>query len=95
LWSESDDEELPVLIDDIDTYLNEPPVPRSVVEAAGGAMKYWYTQEKDRPTVALMAMDFISAPGKVQVLYHASITQLSQQQLRLKVNASFRPVVVQ
>jgi hypothetical protein len=47
----------------MDAYLNEPPLPVSVIEAAGGSMKYWYAQEASRPSVALMAQDFISAPG--------------------------------
>jgi hypothetical protein len=49
--------------DNIDVYLNEPVIPKMSITTAGGAMKWWYIQESVRPTVALMAMDFISAPG--------------------------------
>jgi hypothetical protein len=38
------------------------------VAAAGGALKWWYAQEKQRPTVGLMAMDFIPAPRAYHVL---------------------------
>lgn len=60
----------PRAVDNIDAYLDEPPIPSSVVEAAGGAMKYWYAQETSCPTVALMAQDFISAPGKHPFTLH-------------------------
>jgi hypothetical protein len=69
-WAEPDEETSSLLNDDIDVYLNEPPIPKSSVEGAGGAMKYWYTQENDRPTLALMAMDYISAPGEFTDLNH-------------------------
>jgi hypothetical protein len=51
-----------IVVDDIDTYLDGPPIPPSSVAVAGGALKWWFTQEQLRPTVFLMAMDFISAP---------------------------------
>jgi hypothetical protein len=52
------------IIDDIYTYLSGLPihassvaaVHASSVAAAGGAVKYWYAQEKQPPTVASMVM---------------------------------------
>jgi hypothetical protein len=64
-WDD-DDEALELFgenVDDIDVYFDEPVVPKMSVRTAGGAMKWWYAQESLRPSVALMAMDFISAPG--------------------------------
>jgi hypothetical protein len=44
--------------------MDVPLVALSDIAAAGGPMTYWYTKEAQLPTVALMAMDFISAPGE-------------------------------
>jgi hypothetical protein len=44
------------IIDDIYTYLSGLPIHASSVAAAGGALKYWYAQEKQPPTVASMVM---------------------------------------
>jgi hypothetical protein len=51
--------ELPPASDTIDAYLDEPPIPISIINAAGSPMKYWYAQKHTHPTVSLMAMDFI------------------------------------
>jgi hypothetical protein len=61
-WAEPNEDQPSTLLDDINTYLNEPALPKTSIAAAGGAMKWWYAQEALRPRVALMAMDFISAP---------------------------------
>jgi hypothetical protein len=76
-WLDDDDVEIitdSLMIDDIDTYLNEPPIHASSVAAAGGALKWWYAQEKQRPTVASMAMDFISAPRELFLCPHRVVT---------------------
>lgn len=53
-------------MDDIATYLAEPPVPSSNIKDAGGYMPYWHMASKNRPCVAKMGSDFCSAPGTLQ-----------------------------
>jgi hypothetical protein len=65
--------------DSITAYLDKPVVHLSMVNAAGGAMKYWYGQETLRPTVALMTQDFISALGQSEsclYLHHLNLIHL-------------------
>lgn len=49
--------------DHIATYFKEPRIPAKAVEAAGGYVKYWEAQKSVRPTVARMALAYITAPG--------------------------------
>jgi hypothetical protein len=51
-------------LDDINTYLDSPPLPADVVRASGGILKYWNSMKIECPAVAAMALDFGSAPGK-------------------------------
>ena len=53
--------------DSIDTYLNEPPVNPQVIENAGGVLLYWEKLAVTRPHLARMALDFLTAPGKLRV----------------------------
>ncbi|KAF9233125.1 hypothetical protein BU15DRAFT_54311 [Melanogaster broomeanus] len=50
--------------DDINTYLDEPVVPTSHVDAAGGLLGFWEGMREKRRSVAQMALDYCSAPGK-------------------------------
>ncbi|KAF5353365.1 hypothetical protein D9756_007867 [Leucocoprinus leucothites] len=55
-------------IDHILTYLDEPAIPSTDIQAAGGYMKWWYTSSSARKSVAKMAMDYCSAPvGRRQI----------------------------
>ncbi|KIJ58079.1 hypothetical protein HYDPIDRAFT_103308 [Hydnomerulius pinastri MD-312] len=49
--------------DDISTYLDEPVVPLSHVNAAGGLLKFWEGMREKRSSVAQMALNYCSAPG--------------------------------
>ena len=52
-------------IDHIESYLSESLMSSDAIAAAGGYMSYWHNAAKMRPSVAHMAMDFVSAPGTV------------------------------
>ncbi|KAF5345112.1 hypothetical protein D9756_011467 [Leucocoprinus leucothites] len=55
-------------VDHILTYLDEPAIPSTDIQAAGGYMKWWYTSSSARKSVAKMAMDYCSAPvGRRQI----------------------------
>lgn len=51
-------------VDDINTYLDEPPILEIVLCGMGGPMQYWYQAAVTRPRLAKMGSDFCSAPGK-------------------------------
>lgn len=54
----------------MDAYLDEPPVPKAVIKAAGGLLKYWETQTSSRPDVRAMAIAYLTAPGKLSHSCH-------------------------
>jgi hypothetical protein len=56
--------------DHIETYLNEPTPTKESITAAGGYLNYWTAALKTRPTVAQMALDYISAPGIYLFLFY-------------------------
>ena len=49
--------------DHIESYLSEGLVPTEAIENSGGYLKYWNNLLQSRPSIARMALDFISAPG--------------------------------
>ncbi|KAF5352608.1 hypothetical protein D9756_006313 [Leucocoprinus leucothites] len=51
------------LVDHILTYLDEPAIPSTDIQAVGGYMKWWYTSSSAWKSVARMAMDYCSAPA--------------------------------
>jgi hypothetical protein len=52
----------------MDLYLLSGSVDQSTVDDAGGVLHYWEKQLKTQPQLAQMALDFLSAPGKVTFL---------------------------
>ena len=52
-------------VDDILTYLEDPPVPTSLIIGQGGVMKYWYHLESTSPNLSRYGSDFLSAPGNL------------------------------
>ena len=51
--------------DSIEAYLAEPPVPVHEINNAGGVLQYWEKLAATRPHLACMALDFLTAPGKL------------------------------
>lgn len=51
--------------DSIEAYLIEPPVPAHEINNAGGVLQYWEKLAATRPHLARMALDFLTAPGKL------------------------------
>lgn len=49
--------------DHIQTYLQDDPIFSTLIEEAGGYMKYWFTASKNQPLLAKMGQDFCFAPG--------------------------------
>lgn len=65
-WAVNENQQKKYPYDDIETYLTEPVLPQNAIIAAGGYLSYWTTASKKvRPFLAQMALDFISAPGKL------------------------------
>ena len=51
--------------DSIDVYLKELLVSEREVNHAGGVLQYWENLATTHPHLARMALDFLSAPGKL------------------------------
>ena len=49
----------------MEAWLSEPPIPTSVVEAAGGPLAWWDIESKTRPRLARMGLAYLTAPGKL------------------------------
>jgi hypothetical protein len=57
-------------------YLQEPTISSQAVENAGGYMAYWHAALQSRPLVAKMAMDFVSAPGNLCLVFSSFFPSL-------------------
>ena len=63
--------------DHIETYLQEPTISSQAVKNAKGYMAYWHAASQTCPLVAKMAMDFVSAPGNLCLLFFFFFSQLN------------------
>jgi hypothetical protein len=50
-------------IDSLETYLASPLVSETDIAQAGGLLLYWEQARANRPKLAKMALDFLTAPG--------------------------------
>jgi hypothetical protein len=53
--------------DSVDAYLMEPPISTHEINNAGGVLQYWENLRATRPHLVNMALDFLTAPGKLSV----------------------------
>ncbi|CAE7168274.1 unnamed protein product [Rhizoctonia solani] len=49
--------------DTIEAYLDSPTMPSSLIQHAGGVLGYWSAELTNRPRVAQMALDYLTAPA--------------------------------
>ena len=66
-WDSDTEEPGPCVtgLDHMDLYLRGDIVGQLVIDDAGGVLCYWEQQLRTQPQLARMALDFLSAPGKV------------------------------
>ena len=55
--------------DQLDFYLANKTVPSTVIDDAGGILRYWEQQLETQPQLAQMALDFLSAPGQASLVH--------------------------
>ena len=52
----------------MEAWLAEPPIPESVIRAAGGPLAWWEVQRETRPRLTRMALAYLTAPGMLPLL---------------------------
>ncbi|KDQ06944.1 hypothetical protein BOTBODRAFT_120729, partial [Botryobasidium botryosum FD-172 SS1] len=54
--------------DTIAAYLDEPLLSQKMIEDGGGYLAYWERARERRPKLSQMALDFLSAPGRLYLI---------------------------